>query len=89
MSGPSVCFRSKPLTHIYHERMGWNWRTVLSVGTMNAEGTKLERGLLFGHWFSGPWLSIKTNDSDSLSWTFTYDSISWPFQVGIKDLLCL
>ena len=77
----SICFRSNPYSHIYHERTGWNWRTVLSIGTMDENGTKLERGLLFGHWYSGPWLSIKTNASDSLSWTFTYDSISWPFQV--------
>ena len=77
----SICFRSNPFSHVYHERTGWNWRTVLSIGTMDVSGTKLEKGLLFGHWYSGPWLSIKTNASDSLSWTFTYDAISWPFQV--------
>ena len=80
----SICFRSNPYTRIYHERTGWNWRTVLSIGTMDSSGQKLEKGLLFGHWYSGPWLSIKTNASDSLSWTFTYDTISWPFQVNYK-----
>ena len=77
----SICFRSNPMSHVHNERKGWNWRSVLSIGTMDANGTKFERGLLFGIWWSGPWFSIKTNASDSLSWTFTYDSNSWPLQV--------
>ena len=74
----SICFRSRPHSHVYHERLGWNWRTILSLGTMDASGTKLEQG-----WYSGPWFSFKTNDSDSLAWTFTYDASNWPFQVFI------
>ena len=77
----SICFRANPFSHIYHERTGWNWRTIISLGTMDASGTKLEKGLLLGYWIGGPWLGIKTNASESLSWTFTYNSISWPLQV--------
>ena len=83
----SICFRSRPRSHVHHERLRWNWRTILSLGTMDASGTKLEQGFLFGHWYSGPWFSFKTNDSDSLAWTFTYDASDWPFQVFDKCLL--
>ena len=77
----SICFRSRPQRHVHHERLGWNWRTILSLGTMDTSGKKLEQGFLFGHWYSGPWFSFKTNDSDSLAWTFTYEASGWPFQV--------
>ena len=80
----SICFRANPFSHIYHERTGWNWRTIISLGTMDASGTKLEKGLLLGYWIGGPWLGIKTNASESLSWTFTYNSISWPLQVSCR-----
>jgi hypothetical protein len=52
---------------------------------MDASGTKLEKGLLLGYWIGGPWLGIKTNASESLSWTFTYNSISWPLQVPCRS----
>ena len=81
----SICFRSNPFSHIYHKLTGWTWRTIISIGTMDASGTKLEKGLLLGFWMGGPWLGIKTNASDSLSWTFTYDSISWPLQVNCRS----
>ena len=81
----SICFRANPFSHIYHERTGWNWRTIISIGTMDASGTKLEKGLLLGYWLEGPWLGIKTNESESLSWTFTYNSISWPLQVSCRS----
>ena len=82
----SICFRSRPQSHVYHERLGWNWRTILSLGTMDQSGTKLEQGFLFGHWYSGPWFSFKTKESDSLAWTFTYKASDWPFQVNILQV---
>ena len=81
----SICFRSNPMTHVHHEKMGWNWRTIISLGTMNTGGTQLRSGLVFGQWWSGPWLGIQTNTSDSPAWTFTYSPLAWPFQV-IQEL---
>ena len=79
----SICFRSNPFSDIYHERLGFTWRTVLSIGTMDSSGTKMEKGFLFAHYYAGPWFAFKTNASDSLAWTFSYDASSWPLQVII------
>jgi hypothetical protein len=80
----TMCFRSKPMVYIHFARTGFNWRTVLMFGTMEANGTKMEEGILFGIYYGGPWVGLKIPGSDSIAWLFGGDKMArFPFQVSV------
>ena len=79
----TMCFRSKPLVYVHHARTGFSWRTVLTFGTMEANGTKMEEGILFGVYYGGPWVGLKIPGSESIAWLFGGDAMArFPFQVS-------
>ena len=77
----SICFRTKPMSHIIHELRGWSWRSIISFGEMDKKTRRLTNGFVFGYWLSGPWFGLQSKESESLSWTFTFEARSWPLQV--------
>ena len=78
----TMCFRSKPMFYIHFARTGFSWRTVLTFGNMQKNGTKLEEGILFGVYYGGPWVGLKVPGVESIAWLFGGDAMArFPFQV--------
>ena len=53
----TICFRSKPVSYVDTWHVGG---IVMSFGAMASDWSKLEEGIYFGVWKTGPWLGLIT-----------------------------